>query len=73
MASLSLMMKPELLLKECSYAGSRSPGVKEGGANRKLFQEHERPERACGAEGDASSGPEIHNGLLRLFGSRMGS
>lgn len=46
MAKRSHSTKPELLSKECSYADSRSPGVKEGSAVRKSNQEHERPRQA---------------------------
>lgn len=56
MANRSQSAKPELLWKECSYASSRSPGVKEGSAVRKSNQEHERPMQAGGVKAEPAPG-----------------
>jgi hypothetical protein len=40
------VVKPGLSPKQCSYAGGRLSGVKEGGAVGQSIQEHERPAQA---------------------------
>jgi len=48
------MAKPVLSPKQCSRAGERLSGVKEGGAVGQFIEEHERPVPADGVEGKST-------------------
>ena len=52
--NLSKVAKPALPPKQCSEAGGRLSGVKEGGAVGQSIQEHERPAQADGVQGQVS-------------------
>ena len=47
-------MKPALPSKQCSRAGGRLSGVKEGGAVGKSIEEQERPGRRTGRKGKST-------------------
>jgi len=48
------VVKPALSPKQCSGAGEKLSGVKEGGAVGKSIQEHERPWQTGGVQGQAN-------------------